>query len=173
MDDIRFVNEYSRTKDTLKEAYQYWYFRRPLAVSLYVIVVFNILLQIYFLLNEYYVDPMNVFLTIFIAIMFASLYFIQVNVTVKKDNQLCHGGELKARISVTSDRFYPGATDSEHYIDLSSVNYAFETKNYIVLVMKTTRLMLIFHKEGFTTGDIITFRDFLREKGIKIKGKLK
>ena len=173
MSEILFVNEYSRTKDTLKEAYQYWYFRRPLAVSLYAIVVLNILMQTYFFFNDYYVDPMNVVLTLVIGILFASLYFIQLHSSVKKDNQLCHNSEMKAQIVVTSDRFYSGTVESEYYIDFTSVNYAFETKNYIVLVMKTTRLMLIFHKEGFTTGNFDAFCEFLREKGIKIKGKLK
>ena len=173
MNEILFVNEYSRTKDTLKEAYQYWYFRRPLAVSLYVIVALNILMQTFFLFNDYYVDPLNVVLTIFIGLMFASLYFIQLHKSVKQDNQLSHGGEMKAHISVANDRFYPTADSSDYYIALSDVNYAFETKSYIILVLKSTRLMLIFHKNGFTTGDYDGFIAFLEDKKIKIKAKRK
>lgn len=173
MDEILFVNEYSRTKDTLKEAYQYWYFRRPIAVSLYVIVVLNILMQAFFLFNDYYVDPLNVVLTIFIGILFASLYFIQLHSSVKKDSQLSHGGEMKAHIAVADDRFYLDAQHSDYYVALSDVNYAFETKNYVMLVLKSTRLMIIFHKDGFTTGDLDGFRAFLKEKNIKVKGQKK
>ena len=173
MDNLLFVNEYNRTKDTLKENYKYWYFRRPLAVALYAIVVFNLLMHMYFLLNEYYVDPINPFLSIIIAIIFASLYFIQLNGTVKKDSQLCHGSEMKVCVSVTDDRLYPGETDRDFYLDIFNVRYAFETKNYITLVMKSTRMMLILHKDGFTIGDLDGFRAFLKEKKIKIRGQKK
>lgn len=173
MDNLLFVNEYSRNKDTLKENYKYWYFRRPIAVLLYAVVAFNLLLQMYYWLNEYYVEPINGLLSIFIAIAFASLYFIQVNSTMKKDKQLCHGNELKVCISVTNDRLYPGETDSDFYLDIVNVRYAFETKNYITLVMKSTRMMLILHKDGFTTGDLDGFRAFLKDKKIKIRGQKK
>lgn len=173
MDNIRFENEYLRTKDTLKEAYHYWYFRRPIAVAVYVIAAFNILLNIGLFLMELPVSPINIFLVIFITLLYPLLYLIQVNSAAKKDLQLCHGKEMKACITVTSDRFYPNRADGDIYIDLSSVNYAYETKNYIILVMKTTRLMLIFHKDGFTVGDYDGFVAFLREREIKIKGKIK
>lgn len=173
MDEILFVNEYSRAKDTLKEAYQYWYFRRPIAMSFYIIVVLNILMQAFFFFNDYYVDPLNVVLTIFIGILVFSLYFIQLHKSVKKDSQLSHGAEMKEYIAVTDDRFYLAAQPSAYYIALSDVNYAFETKNYVMLVLKSTRLMLIFHKNGFTTGDLDGFRAFLKEKNIKVKGQKK
>ena len=173
MDDIRFENEYLRTKDTLKEAYRYWYFRRPIAIAIYAVAAFNILLNIGLLIMELPVSPVNIFLVIFISALYPLLYFIQVNSAAKKDSQICHGQEMRACITVTADRFYPNRADGDIYIDFSSVNYAYETKNYIILVMKSTRLMLIFHKNGFTVGDFDGFVAFLRERGIKIKGKLK
>lgn len=171
MDDIRFENEYPRTKDTLKEVYRYWYFRRPISVALYAIVAFNIILQILFSLMNYYVDPTNVFISVFIGVFYLALYFIQVESTAKKDRQLFHGNEMLAKILATSDRLYPSRVDSEMYLEFSNVNYAYETKNYIVLIMKKTRLMLILHKNGFTVGDCDGFIALLREKGIKIRGK--
>ena len=171
MDNPMFVNEYSRTKDTMKEIYGYWYFRRPLSVALYSIVALNLVMRLIFLLTDGYIDPLNTFRILFIAALYSSLYFIQVHSASKKDSQLVHGEDLHACIIVASDRFYPSPSDERVYIELSSVNYAFLTKNYVVLVMKTTRLMLIFHKDSFTLGTSDGFIAFLKEKGIKVKGK--
>ena len=173
MDNILFVNEYISTKDTMKQAYRYWYFRRPLAIFLYVFVIFNILIRLPDLFLYGYVDPLGIFFTIFIGLLWPALYFSQVNAAVKKNNQLMHDGDMKTTTYVAADRFYPSLDNEKVYIDISSVNYAFETKDYIMLVLKSTRLMLIFHKDGFTTGDLDGFRAFLKEKNIKVKGQKK
>ena len=173
MDNILFVNEYISTKDTMKQAYRYWYFRRPLAIFLYVFVVINLLIRLPDLFLFGYVDPIGIFLTVFIGLFWPALYFIQVNAAVKKNSQLMHDGDMKATVYVTSDRFYPSLDNEKVYIDISSVNYAFETKDYIMLVLKSTRVMLIFHKGGFTTGSFEEFVSHLRERKIKIKGRKK
>ena len=173
MDNILFVNEYISTKDTMKQAYRYWYFKRPLAIFLYVFVVINILIRLPDLIIFGYADPLGIFLTVFIGLFYPALYFIQVNAAVKKNSQLMHDSDMKATVYVTSDRFYPSLDNDKVYIDISSVNYAFETKDYIMLVLKSTRVMLIFHKEGFTTGSLEEFVSHLRERKIKIKGRKK
>lgn len=171
MDNILFVNEYTRTKDTMKEVYQYWYFKRPLSVIFYVFVALNVIIRLFTLLTEGYVDPLTTFLVVFIGLLYPSLYFIQLHSASKKDSQLMHNSDMKATIYVSADRFYPSLDNENVYIDISSVNYAFETGSYIVLVMKSTRLMLMFHKEGFTTGSLDGFISHLREKKIRIKGR--
>ena len=173
MDNILFVNEYISTKDTMKQAYQYWYFRRPLAIFLYVFVVINAVVRFADIFIYGYVDPIGIFLVIFMGLIYPSVYFVQVDAAVKKNNQLMHDGDMKATVYVTSDRFYPSLDNEKVYIDISSVNYAFETKDYIMLVLKSTRVMLIFHKEGFTTGSLEEFVCYLRERKIKIKGRKK
>ena len=173
MDNILFVNEYNRTKDTMKETYRYWYFRRPLAVTLYVFIVLNLVLRIYNFIAYGYSDPLTTFLTVFISILFPSLYFVQVNAAANKDAQITHGQQLMLSFTFTPDRMYIGNAEGDFYLDYSQVKFAFETKNYITLVMKSTRMMLIVHKNGFTTGDLDGFRAFLKEKKIKIKGQKK
>ena len=173
MDSPMFVNEYARTKDTMREIYQYWYFRRPLSVLLYAVVAFNLLVRIVVLFTDGYTDPLLTLLILLIGGLYPAMYFIQVNSAAKKDSQLLHGEDLRACIHVTADRFYPTPSDERVYIELSGVNYAFLTKNYIVLVMKSTRLMLIFRKDSFTLGDADGFLAHLRTHGVRIKGRKK
>ena len=173
MDNILFVNEYNRTKDTMKETYQYWYFRRPLAVALRVFILFYLGACINNFVVYGYSDPLTTFLVVFILLFYPALYFIQLNAATKKDAQISHGNQLMLSFTFTPDRIYIGNTEGDYYLEFTQVRFAFETKNYITLVMKSTRMMLIVHKNGFITGDLDSFRAFLKEKKIKLRGQKK
>lgn len=173
MNEVLFVNEYTRTKNTLKEAYKYWYFRRPLGIIGYAIAVFDALLYLFLWANEFYVDPTMVILLLVLAAMLPVIYVVQVNAALAKDNQITHGRPVELCLSVTSDKIYIGKAEGDYYLDFSQISYAYDTKGYVVLVTKKTRMLLIFAKDGFTTGDLDGFRAFLAEKSIKIKGQKK
>ena len=173
MDNILFVNEYNRTKDTTKETYQYWYFRRPLAVALLVFILFYLGACINNFVVYGYSDPLTTFLVVFILLFYPALYFIQLNAATKKDAQISHGNQLMLSFTFTPDRIYIGNTEGDYYLEFTQVRFAFETKNYVTLVTKSTRMMLIVHKNGFTTGDLDGFRAFLNEKKIKLRGQKK
>ena len=173
MDNILFVNEYNRTKDTMKETYQYWYFRRPLAVALLVFILFYLGACINNFVVYGYSDPFTTFLVVFILLFYPALYFVQLNAATKKDAQISHGNQLMLSFTFTPDRIYIGNTEGDYYLEFTQVRFAFETKNYITLVMKSTRMMLIVHKNGFITGDLDSFRAFLNEKKIKLRGQKK
>ena len=171
MDNVIFVNEYNRTKDTMKEIYSYWYFRRPFAIVLIAVILLNLVMRLKDFVLYGYIDPLTTFLVVFIAILYTFTYFMQLNAATKKDEQITHGNQLTLSFSFTPDRIYVGKIEGDYYYDYSQVKFAFETKNYITLVMKSTRMMLTVHKDGFIVGDLDGFRSFINEKKIKIKGK--
>ena len=60
-------------------------------------------------------------------------------------------------------------TDESYYLELSSMKFAYTTKNYIVLVTKNKNTILL-NKNGFVKGDYNSFCQFLESKNIKVKG---
>lgn len=173
MEKVLFANEYTRTKDTLKEAYKYWYFRRPVVIFGYAFLLFDILLFLFLGYIGSPPDPTLIVFLIVLAALLPAMYFVQVNSAVAKDNQITHGRPVEISVSVTSDKIFIGKAEGDYYFDFSQIGYAFDTKSYLVLVMKKTRLMLILAKDGFTAGDLDGFRALLTEKSIKTKGQKK
>ena len=171
MEEILFVNEYARDKETFKEIYGYFYFLTPFRMAFNIgVLLYVILIIAYFGL---WILEIPTVLVCFILMLLVSpvRYFISVNRVEKQDKQLCNGKPFVVTFSVSADKLIFGRAGSDYSIDISNVKYAFVTKNYVTVVLKSTRLLAIFKKDSFTTGDSGGFIAFLREKGIKVRGK--
>ena len=173
MSDIRFVNEYVRDKDTAKEIYGYWHFKRPIMIFVYVMLaVYTLSCLLGFIFDfenaKEFVLPFTLLLVSAFLMVFS--YFSQVNAMAKRDAEIANGRELLCETRVSDSEITTLALGNETKIGFENIKYAFVTGGYIVLVTKA-RLMYIFKKSGFTTGDADSFIAFLLEKGIKVKGK--
>lgn len=173
MKDILFVNEYVRDKSTAKELFGWWYYKRPLFVVVY------IYLTLYFLsiVIGLFISPDSAIefipIAIFILIgyvVFAFSYRSSVKAMIDRDREVSGGAELVETVTVTDTDTTVSLLESKTTIALDNMKYAFITKNYVTLVTKA-RMMVILKKDGFLMGNCDDFIAFLREKGIKIKGK--
>lgn len=165
-----FCNKFVRDKDTAKEVYVYWYFKRPLLIVVYAVLGVYALSCILGLIIDFNsakeampVFAMIVFFTAFIFISYRS----QVKAMVQRDKEMSGGDALCCEISVSENEITLSALESRSSVEMSNIKSAFETENYIVVLTKA-RLMFIFKKDSFTKGDAESFIAFLKEKGIKV-----
>lgn len=176
MDEIRFVNEYVRNKNTAKEIYKYWCFERPICIFTLTLSAFYFGILLYSLINGFYIDTLSFVLMLFIVAYHPIKYFSYVNQLVKRDAQFGNGKPMNIVASFSNDKIFPykdDVNDKDHqqYIDISLVKFAYATENYIVLVLKSTRVLLTLKQDSFTKGSVEEFISFLGEKNIKIKAK--
>ena len=171
--EARFKNKFVRDEDTAKEIYKYWYFKKPLMVVVYVILgayalscILGFIIDFNSAKEAMPIFAMIVFFTAFIFISYRS----QVKAMVQRDKEMSGGEALCCEISVSDDEITLSTLESRSPVSMSNLKSAFITKNYVVVITKA-RLMFILKKDSFTIGDTESFVAFLREKGIKVKGK--
>ncbi len=171
--ETRFENRFARDKNTAKEIYGWWFYKRPLFVFFYVYmaIYFSFFIATAILSPGSIADALPIVICIIVIIAaFAFSYFSQVNAMVKRDAELSGGGELMCTVTVSDSEAVITALDSRTAIGLENVKYAFTTVGYIVLVTKA-RLMIILKKDSFTLGDADSFIAYLIGRGIKVRGK--
>lgn len=171
----RFENSFVRDKDTAKEIYQYWFFKKPTMVAMYAILAFYSLACIVGLCFDFenaeeFMPPCV--LAVFLPVMMIISYRSQVKMMVKRDREMANGRELVCNVTVTDGEITFSALDGKNSVSLENLKYAFQTKSYIVVVTNA-KLMYLLKNDGFTVGNAEEFIVFLKEKGVKIKGKKK
>ena len=173
--ETRFENEYIRDKQTAKDIYGYWYFKRPIMIACYIVLgIWAVIYSMGAMLIPGFASDNFVVAFVVTASMSIILfaYYNQVNGMVKRDMELARGREILCKSTVTDREINFSNFGNEVSISIDSIKYAFITNQYIALVTKA-KLMCMFKKDGFTVGDTDSFIAFLREKGIRIKGKKK
>ena len=111
-------------------------------------------------------------LAVFLPVMMIISYRSQVKMMVKRDREMANGRELVCNVTVTDGEITFSALDGKNSVSLENLKYAFQTKSYIVVVTNA-KLMYLLKNDGFTVGNAEEFIVFLKEKGVKIKGKKK
>lgn len=173
MNETLFENRFVRDEATAKEVYGYYFFKRPLMIALYVIIAINALAHILTLIlgfsevKDVYLP--FILLAFILAMMFVA-YRSQVKALVSRDDESAGGEEFFNELRVTDSEISITSPVGSQSIGIDKLKYAFVTRNYICVVTKA-RLMYIFKKDSFTIGDSYGFIAFLREKGIKVRGK--
>ena len=173
MNETLFENRFVRDEATAKEIYGYHFFKRPLMIALYVMIALNVLIRIPGLIFDYdsWDDSLlPLVLSLFILVMMFVAYRSQVKALVSRDDENAGGEEFFNELRVTDSEMSITSPVGSQSIGIDKLKYAFVTRNYICVVTKA-RLMYIFKKDSFTTGDGYGFIAFLREKGIKVRGK--
>ena len=173
--ETRFENKYIRDKQTAKDVYGYWYFKRPIMIACYVVLgIWAAIYSLGAILTPGFASDNFIVAFVVTASMSIVLfaYYNQVNGMVKRDMELARGREILCKSTVTDSEIIFSNFGNEVSISIDNVKYAFVTNQYIALVTKA-KLMCMFKKDSFTVGDTDSFIAFLREKGIKVKGKKK
>lgn len=165
---VLFENSHTRNKELAKEIYNYYYFRRPFIVVLYILFGLSFLANLLGLLLG---GTYNISVLVFAPCFFfleVFLYHQQVNTILKRDLEV-HGKEITVETTVT-DAFVQNtaSTGSVNKLQYQNIRYAVQTKNLILLHSKTNSVYIL-RKDAFTKGDAETFLRFLKYKEIKVK----
>ena len=173
MDEIRFVNEYTRDEGCTKEIYKFWFFKRPLIrILFWYFASMELLALVNILFNPIWSTEwilVGSYFFIFCGLMYFA-YRAQVRAVVKRDRELAAGRELVCTTEISDSEITIFALDSKQTLSFDIMKYAFLTKSYIVLVTRAKH-MIIFKKDGFAKGSCDEFVAYLKARGIKIKGK--
>lgn len=166
--EVLFENCYIRDKELIKEIFRFFYFQRKFRV------VCNVLLSLSFLVNvliAIFEKTMNWFVLIGVPLFFLYqiyIYIRQVNVTIKRDEEV-FSGEILVKTIVTNEYIQCLAPNgSVQNVTYDKIKNAVQTKKLILLRSKAS-LTYILRKDGFTKGTREEFLAFLVTKGVKIK----
>ena len=153
-----------------KEIYRYFYYQRKLYVISYVIAAATFILSI---INTALGSTDSIILSIITplwALYPTYCYFYQGNAMAKRTKET-YGKYIEIETVVT-DEFIKITTETgnEAKIPLKKIKKAIQTKN-LILLRSQANLLYIFRKDSFTVGTKEDFISFLKNKGIRVKGK--
>lgn len=165
-----FENVYVRDEKVLKEYLGWMLMRRPIDYFLYIVA------GVYFVESVvmwFWLEYFNPFIWILLAVV-AALKVIgwhrSVKLTLQRDLELNGGEPVQLEIAVTEDAIRAQTRQDAPEILFSSIKKVTQTKNLIILISKA-RLAFVLTRDGFTRGTADEFLKFLRDKGLKVKGK--
>ena len=168
--DVLFKNTHTRNKETAKEIYGYYFFKRAIYVFLYVIWGLALLFNIYSAIFEESYSILIFVCAPFVFLYPVFLYARCVNTMLSRDREL-GGGYLTCETTVTDEALeMKNSLGADVTVDIGRMKSAIQTKNLILLV-SDAKLIYIFDKRCFTVGTSDEFIRFLKNKGIKVKGK--
>lgn len=166
--DIIFENSYTRTKELLKEVYNFYYFKRSIYIILDIVIGLSFLVNVVWLFMGYNVNFYVMFLApLFFVIQFFQ-YFKSVNTIIKRDYEINKGSLIHVNTIVTEHSLKNTAsTGSKNEVDFSQIKKAVQTKN-LILLRSQANLIYILRKDTFTKGTCKEFIEFLNKKGFKL-----
>ena len=178
MMDILFESRYVRDRDLAKEFYGYYFFRRKLVIATHIALIWCFLVGI---MNFVFFHDFNWLLFLMPPLLFALRivsYVSQVNAMVKRDREMfgeipcmiARAGEEGLVLSVPDSENGENGENTVSKISYSMLKQAILTKN-LILVRSKANLVFIFRRDSFCVGSEEDFLNFLRSKGLAVKGK--
>lgn len=166
--DTLFVNRHTRNRALAKELYGYYYFRRPLSLVTWSVLLLCLAANVTFgVLGNKISGMVSVALAACLLLRFYSYYYM-VNTMVKRDLEL-YEKEVEVETVVREDGTEVTTSFGETIaLRYHTVKTVFQTKNYIFLRTKSN-LIHIISRNGFTIGTSEDFLRFLKDKGLRVK----
>lgn len=168
--EILFENNYTRNKEWAKDCHGYICFRRP------TMIVFQIICILYFIIGilDSIFTKSVCWQYISLALIFYPLivfvYIRNVNTEIKRDLEI-HGKAIEVTLAVTEDIIkQSSSTGAELQLNYNDIKRVVQTKKYIYLLSKTNTIYS-FKKDSFSVGSTNEFLLFLKNKGIKVRGR--
>lgn len=169
--DVLFENRLIRNKDVFKAFYQYLYFKKPFPIVMFCIcgiIVTRYLLRLLFL--QYFVfDILVIYPIVYIPLLLIA-YSVAVNTSVKRDIEQFGTSALLITTSFKNDSLCCTYGEVQTApVMLDQIKKVVTTKK-LILIFSKAKLCYILDKDNFTIGKLNDFIDFLRNKGLKVKG---
>lgn len=173
MNEILFENKFRRDKTTFKEIFFSYFFCSPIVIVYSIISALYTVSFILAIISGPQAVKDSILVMLFILFGYAILfikYFQSVKIASERDNEVSGAEGIDCLITVTNDEIISNIKENNVALSFDKLEKAYQTKNYIVVETKA-KLSYILKKDSFNVGDADSFIVFLREKGIRIKGK--
>jgi len=166
-----FKNTLTRDENALREAYVYVSFRQPFMVVMICIFLFITAFETGLFLSGAS-DPTVPVLAAFCAGYTYYKYRKTVRQTIERDRAESNGGNVVFTTTVTKKNIVSTSSTGEKFrLEFSDIKNCGITKNLIVVLSKNNTSYML-SKEGFEIGNAKSFIQFLKDRGVKIYGKL-
>lgn len=167
--DILFKNKYARNKEIVKELYRYQYFQRGFFMFFNTLICLSVLANIVIILLGVLSAISNLILGLLLLFYPVFCYFTQVKMLLKRDKEI-FGKEPEIEVIITDEYMKDANNEKTAPIEFDKIKVVKQTKN-LILIRTKARLIYILPKDTFTVGSKDEFIDFLRKKGVVVKGK--
>ena len=167
--DILFQNNYKRSKALSKELYKRLYFTRAFAFILYTTIILAVLSQIALIVFMKSNNFLPIIIGLALVILYLAVYFIRVGVMVRRDKKM-GWRDANVEVIVTDSFIKHSLMNNQNKVEFENVKKVIQTKNLIFL-HPYAHVIFVFRKDSFVLGYKDYFIDFLKSKGIEVKGK--
>ncbi|MBR6800908.1 MAG: hypothetical protein IKM61_04080 [Eubacteriaceae bacterium] len=167
-----FKNTHIRDERIIREAYKYIAFRQPFFVFIMCIFIFIVAFETGLLLTGRSDDPTVPVLAAFCMGYTYYKYRKTVKTTVKRNREEADGSDITYTTSVTKKNITAVSSTGEKYkLEYSDIKNCGIMKD-VIIVLSKNNTSYIFTTDGFEIGTAKGFIQFLKDRGVKIYGKL-
>lgn len=165
-----FVNVSVRDEAMMKEYLRKTILLRPFVLFVYALAAYLLLDSLFFWIFYEYFSAKSLFFGVFLPLMYYFIYRRSLKLTLERDLEANGGEPVTIEVSVAESSFFVRAKADAPEIAFSSVKKVTQTKNLIIVITKAKQAIIL-KKDGFTKGTAPELLQFLRDKGLKVKGK--
>lgn len=164
-----FENQFTITKEYYKEFYRYICFKKPIMLSVNIILMINFVLSltsiIFPKLNiiDNYTAQANIASVFIILCIEFYVYYRNVDLAYKKHMEINKGNIENFKIILTENNISIISSLDKKDFDIKNVQKVIKTKNYYFLISKA-KFMIGVKKDSFTNGEEQDFIKFIKEK---------
>lgn len=167
---IIFENQFICTKDYYKEFYKYNCFKRPIIITINIILSISFLVSILSMIFPKLIvldantAKANIATVLIILCLQIYVFFRNKTLAYNRALERNKGNPMEVRLSITEKdiRIFTNS-EKDMNIELANIEKAIETKDYYILVSKA-KLAIALKKDAFIKGTENEFKEFLRQK---------
>ena len=169
-----FKSSYIRSKSDVKDICRYLYLSRSANIVLDIFVWFGVALEITAAI--YLEDFVNLIPAAFLIVVWSLqfvMYALAVKNLLKSYDEISNGEDLRVDFIVTESNAWVTSSVGEDYgIEFGKIK-KIVIKRKTILLITGAKLVYAVPVDSFVIGDAVSFLNFFKAKGIKIRGKLK
>ena len=167
--ETKIESTYVRDEKFAKEFFSYHSYKRPSGIIITVICILAIVSGV---INVFAYQEYWAIIAIVLGVYLFVLRFVRVKKNIKisleRDKESNHGSFVSVENLVTDNSIIVKTNESGTEFELSCIEKAYRSKNYIYLITKA-KLAIVFDINHFSKGTPEELVQFICQKGIKIK----
>ena len=165
-----FENQFICTKDYYKEYYKYICFKKPIMITINIILSISFIVSILSMIFPKIVvldanmAEANIATVLIILCLQVYVFFRNKNLAYNKALEKNNGNPMEVKLANTEKNINIFInSEKDMNIEFTNIEKTIETKNYYILVSKA-KLAIALKKDGFIKGTANEFEEFLKQK---------
>lgn len=165
-----FENQFICTKDYYTEYYKYICFKKPIMITINIILsisfVVSILSMIFpkIVVLDANMAETNIATVLIILCLQVYVFFRNKNLAYNRALERNNGNPMEVKLAITEKNINIFInSEKDMNIEFTNIEKTIETKNYYILVSKA-KLAIALKKDGFIKGTANEFEEFLKQK---------